>query len=88
MEHVCKEVGGEIVAKSTPATSPNKGFVISAVVLSDKEKGKFALKDKDSAMASAFGFLRERGAFPEDTGDDDDDEICFGDDAFDGIDDM
>ena len=41
------------------------------------------VKDKDAAMAAAFAFLRENGAFPEDTGDSDDDECCFGDDAFD-----
>ena len=39
-------------------------------------------------MAAAFSFLREHGAFPEDDGDDDDDEPCFGDDAFDNIEDM
>ena len=36
------------------------------------------------AMAAAFAYLRERGAFPE-GGDDDDDEVCFGDDSFDNI---
>ena len=36
-------------------------------------------KDKDLAMAAAFTFLREKGAFPEDDGDDSDDMI-FGDD--------
>ena len=41
--------------------------------------GKFALKDKDAAMAAAFTFLRSKGAFPEDDGDDSDDMI-FGDD--------
>eukprot|EP00966_Prymnesium_polylepis_P316558 7314820-Prymnesium_polylepis.1 len=33
-------------------------------------------------MAAAFGFLREKGAFPEDAGDSDDEPV-FGDDAFD-----
>merc|ERR1719263_430525 len=88
MEAVCKAVDGKVVGKAKPAESPNKGFVIEAVVLSDKEKGKFALKDKDAAMAAAFTYLREKGAFPEDTGDSDDDEVCFGDDAFDVIDNM
>ena len=88
MEAVCKAVGGNLLGKATPADSPNNGFVLSAVVPSDKEKGKFALKDKDAAMAAAFAYLRERGAFPEDNDDDDDDECCFGDDAFDNIDDL
>ena len=39
----------------------------------------FALKDKDAAMAAAFAFLRTKGAFPEDDGDDSD-EMVFGDD--------
>ena len=50
-----------------------------AVVKSDPEKGKFALKDKDAAMQAAFTFLRSKGAFPEDDGDDSD-EMIFGDD--------
>merc|ERR1719263_2003259 len=79
MEAVCKAVEGKVVGKAKAAESPNGGHVIEAVVLSDKEKGKFALKDKDAAMAAAF---------PEDTGDSDDDEVCFGDDAFDDIDNM
>jgi len=44
--------------------------------------GKFAIKDKDTAMAAAFAFLRAKGAFPEDDGDDDDEPV-YGDDAFD-----
>jgi len=44
--------------------------------------GNFSIKMKDSAMASAFTFLRSKDAFPEDD-DDDEDDMCFGDDAFD-----
>ena len=69
------ETDGKIVATSGKTT----GSIVSAVVKSDPEKGKFALKDKDAAMAAAFGFLRANGAFPEDDGDDSDDMI-FGDD--------
>jgi len=88
MEHVCKAVGGEIVKPKTDADSPaHHGHVVEAIVKSDPDKGKFALKEKDSAMAAAFAFLREHGAFPEDD-DDDDDEPCFGDDAFDNIDEL
>jgi hypothetical protein len=42
---------------------------------------------QDTAMAAAFAYLREHGAFPDDD-DDDDDEVCFGDDAFDNIDEL
>jgi hypothetical protein len=62
MEDVCKAVSGEIVKPVAAVTSvmPDgssgkiTGKVVSAIVKSDPEKGKFALKDKDSAMAAAF----------------------------------
>ena len=90
IESVCAAVGGKITnPKASANTIPEHGgFVAEAIVLSDPEAGKFALKDKDAAMAAAFAYLREHGAFPEDEGDDDDDEPCFGDDAFDDIDNM
>ena len=40
--------------------------MVTAVVVSDPSKGKFAIKDKDTAMAAAFNFLRSKDAFPED----------------------
>jgi len=86
IEAVCKEVGGKVTVAQSPAeptfqgfNCPHGGFIAEAVVESDAEKGKFALKDKDAAMAAAFNFLRAHGAFPEDTGDDSDDMV-FGDD--------
>ena len=69
------ETDGKIVATQGKTT----GTIVCAVVKSDPEKGKFALKDKDAAMAAAFAFLRSKGAFPEDDGDDSD-EMIFGDD--------
>ena len=69
------ETDGKIVATNGKTT----GSIVCAVVKSNPEKGKFALKDKDAAMAAAFGFLRAKGAFPEDDGDDSD-EMIFGDD--------
>ena len=71
----------EAMGAPAKAASPNGGLVASAMVLSDADKGKFALKDKDAAMAAAFAHLREQGAFPDDDDDDDDDdEMVFGDD--------
>ena len=55
------------------------GKVVVAVAKSNPEAGKFALKDKDAAMAAAFAYLRSKGAFPEDN-DEDSDEMVFGDD--------
>ena len=72
---------GNMTQPATKAVSPKGGMTIGAVAVSDPEKGKFALKDKDAAMAAAFTYLRSKGAFPDDD-DDDDDECAFGDDAF------
>ena len=59
---VCTAVGGEVVTPKAPADCPaHGGHTVIAVCKSDAEKGKFALKDKDAAMAAAFAFLRECG---------------------------
>jgi hypothetical protein len=95
MEDVCSKVGATITKKVVDVVSllPDKktgsietgtpgtitGKLVCAVATSDPEKNKFALKDKDAAMAAAFAFLRSKGAFPEDN-DDDSDEMIFGDD--------
>ena len=87
-EEVLSAVGGTVMMRPPePADSPDGGLTVQAVIKSDPEAGKFALKDKDTAMAAAFTYLREKGCFPEDD-DDDDDEPCYGDDAFDNIDDL
>ena len=95
MDHVLGIIGGEVTKKATAVQSliPNtktgdiltgttgkqKGKIVVAVAKSDPEKGKFALKDKDAAMAASFAYLRSKGAFPEDN-DEDSDEMVFGDD--------
>ena len=81
-ETVVAAVSGSITAPAAAADSPHGGMTVKAVVVSDPDAGKYALKDKDAAMAAAFAYLREKGAFPEDNSDDDDDEMVFGDDAF------
>ena len=95
MDHVLGAIGGVVTKKATPVISqiPDKktgdvlagtngkikGKVVVAVAKADAEKGKFPLKDKDAAMSAAFQFLRSKGAFPEDDGDESDDMV-FGDD--------
>jgi len=79
LDHVLAAVGGTVVKPVGKADSPKGGVSGVAVVKSDPEKGKFAIKDKDTAMQAAFAFLRTKGAFPEDNGDDSD-EMIFGDD--------
>ena len=82
-EHTCAAVAGKIISAPAAAVSPDGGLVATWVAEADADAGKFPLKDKDSAMQAAFAFLRSKGAFPEEKSDDDDDEMCFGDDAFD-----
>ena len=95
MKDVCAKVGADITkaAVATKSKIPNTktgdlltgtegkttGKVVCAIAKSNPEAGKFALKDKDAAMAAAFAFLRAKGAFPEDN-DDDSDDMIFGDD--------
>ena len=99
IESVCAATEGKVTVTKSAAPPtfthadgtfqcPHGGFIAQGVVLSNAEKGKFALKDKDAAMAAAFDFLRNHGAFPEDDGEDSDGEPCFGDDAFDNIDEV
>ncbi|XRB07169.1 threonine--tRNA ligase [Pycnococcus provasolii] len=56
----------------------------TAIAKADPDAGMFTIKMKDAAMAQGFAYLRERGCFPEDTGDDDDDDgdYMYGDDDF------
>ena len=79
-QDVLSTVGGKVMmGPPSPANSPDGGVVVQAVVGADPENGKYAIKDKDVAMAAAFAHLRSKGAFPEDN-DDDSDDMIFGDD--------
>lgn len=70
-----KPINGLLYATNSPAKG--KGFVPG-----DKEAGIFPLKLKEEAIQASIEYLKSKGLFPEDA-DDDDDEPCFGDDAFD-----
>ena len=79
MDHVLTTVGGgKVITPKKAATSPKGGHIVVAAIPGDADKGKFPLKDKDSAMAAAFDYLRKHDAFPEDK--DSSDEMVFGDD--------
>jgi hypothetical protein len=66
---------GEVVGESEPRKAVG-------ICKQDSEKGKFPVKMRDEAIAASIAFLRSKGLFPEDTGDDDSDEMVFGDDDF------
>lgn len=53
----------------------------TGVILTDGNKNIFPLKIRESLILEANNFLRGKGLFPEDNGDDDDDYV-FGDDDF------
>lgn len=61
-ETVCAAVNGKILKPAADAKSPKGGKVVVAVVTSDPDNGKYAIKDKDAAMAAAFNFLREKAS--------------------------
>ena len=78
LKDVCADAGvkGEVQAGGDAG-------IATAVAKANPDAGMFTIKMKDAAMAKGFAYLRERGCFPEDTGDDDeDDEYVFGDDDF------
>ena len=79
LKSVCADAGvkGEIQAGGDAGLA-------TAVAKANPDAGMFTIKMKDAAMAHGFSYLRERGCFPEDTGDDDDDDgdYVYGDDDF------
>ena len=76
MAHIAGAVGAEVEGYAS------QGYC-RAVMRADPDSGKFSIKEKDVALDKAFEYLRSKGAFPEDDGDDDSDDYCFGDDALD-----
>mmetsp|Transcript_27840 Transcript_27840/g.79021 ORF Transcript_27840/g.79021 Transcript_27840/m.79021 type:complete len:290 (-) Transcript_27840:22-891(-) len=65
--------GGEVTASAKD--------VCTGVVKTNSDKGIFPLKIREPMILEANNFLRKKGLFPEDDGDDDD-EMVFGDDDF------
>lgn len=73
----------ETVLKNYPGYQVlSRGKDISTgVIPTNSDKGVFPLKIREGLILEANNFLRKRGLFPEDNGDDDD-EMIFGDDDF------
>jgi len=65
--------GGQVV---TPGNDYSVG-----IIPQNADKGVFPLKIREGLILEANNFLRAKGLFPEDDGDDDD-EMVFGDDDF------
>eukprot|EP00446_Apocalathium_sp_SHHI-4_P002934 CAMPEP_0177172908 /NCGR_PEP_ID=MMETSP0367-20130122/11382_1 /TAXON_ID=447022 ORGANISM="Scrippsiella hangoei-like, Strain SHHI-4" /NCGR_SAMPLE_ID=MMETSP0367 /ASSEMBLY_ACC=CAM_ASM_000362 /LENGTH=314 /DNA_ID=CAMNT_0018619203 /DNA_START=48 /DNA_END=992 /DNA_ORIENTATION=+ len=73
MEKVLSLFGGKLISSAKDYSA--------GVILTDSNKNIFPLKIRESLILEANNFLRKRGLFPEDNGDDDDDMV-FGDDDF------
>mmetsp|Transcript_77997 Transcript_77997/g.252186 ORF Transcript_77997/g.252186 Transcript_77997/m.252186 type:complete len:440 (-) Transcript_77997:266-1585(-) len=73
LEKVLSLFGGKLVSSS-------KDYC-QGVIATDSNKNIFPLKIRESLILEANNFLRKKGLFPEDNGDDDD-EMVFGDDDF------
>merc|ERR1712232_335006 len=65
--------GGKLESKSATYSS--------GVIKADADKNIFPLKIREGLILEANNFLRKKGLFPEDDGNDDDDYV-FGDDDF------
>ena len=76
MEHILKMTAGDagVIVEQVGKTT------VVAYIKQDANKNLFPLKMKDTALAQAIAYLRERDCFPPDD-DDSDDDMIFGDDT-------
>lgn len=72
LEEVCKSIDGTVVM-----AREMRGW---AVAFGDTAKNRFTIKLKDDALATAFAFLRKKGAIPDLGDDSDSDDFVLGDD--------
>jgi len=80
------ELSGEewlktVLANFSGELITSEGEISTGRVKTDADKGVFPLKIREPMILEANNFLRKKGLFPEDDGDDDDDYV-FGDDDF------
>jgi len=73
LEKVLSVYNGKVVSSGSEYST--------GTIATDSEKGIFPLKIREGLILEANNFLRKKGLFPEDEGDDDD-EMVFGDDDF------
>jgi len=73
LKTVLANFGGEVIS--------SEAAISTGSVKTNADKGVFPLKIIEPMILEANNFLRKKGLFPEDNGDDDDDYI-FGDDDF------
>merc|ERR1711920_405252 len=74
LQQVVSQYGGGKILSTSAGTC-------SGSIPADADKGIFPLKIREGLILEANNFLRGKGLFPEDNGDDSD-EMVFGDDDF------
>merc|ERR1712048_1435476 len=77
----CSEWLGKVLSMYSGKTESTAKDYCSGAIATDVNKNIFPLKIREGLILEANNFLRKKGLFPEDNGDDDDD-VVFGDDDF------
>merc|ERR1719401_817112 len=77
----CEEWLKKVLALFGGAVVKGDKTLSTGTVKTNSDKGVFPLKIREPMILEANNFLRKKGLFPEDNGDDDDDYV-FGDDDF------
>merc|ERR1712232_791109 len=77
----CEEWLKAVLANFSGEVISTASDLCTGRVKTDADKGVFPLKIREPMILEANNFLRKKGLFPEDDGDDDDDYV-FGDDDF------
>merc|ERR1719444_641640 len=78
---VCEEWLSKVLGVWGGSTLSTAKDYCVGVIAQNSDKGIFPLKIREGLILEANNFLRRKGLFPEDDGDDDD-EMVFGDDDF------
>merc|ERR1719188_948537 len=77
----CEEWLSHVLAGQSGEVKTKGKDVCAGFVKANADKGVFPLKIREPMIVEANNFLRKKGLFPEDDGDDDE-EYVFGDDDF------
>merc|ERR1712151_1158033 len=80
-ELACEEWIKTVLALYNGEVLTSEPGMCTGRIVTDADKGVFPLKIREALLLEANNFLRKKGLFPEDNGDDDDDYV-FGDDDF------
>merc|ERR1712139_337347 len=77
----CEEWIEKVLSLFQGEAADKSASLCTGCIKTDSDKNIFPLKIREALILEANNFLRKKGLFPEDDGDDDD-EMVFGDDDF------